>query len=248
VSGSGAGGGAALITGGSGGIGLAIARALGEEGYRLTISARRPKRLAAALESLRAEGLTAEAVAADVAREDEAAMLIARHRELHGRLDVLVNNAGTGAVQPIERTRTRLLDKIVAVNLRGVVLCTREALPLLREAGAEHGRALLVNVSSLSGVGGSGEISVYAASKAGAIAFTRSTQREVGAAGVQCTALAPGLVDTPMADYARDRMPGEEMIRPTDVGEAVRFLLRTSPTCHVPEIVLSHPGGAAAAE
>jgi NAD(P)-dependent dehydrogenase (short-subunit alcohol dehydrogenase family) len=238
---------AALVTGGSGGIGQAIARALGEDGYRLTLAARRPRRLAAALEALRAAGIEAEGVPADVASESDVAALIARHRELHGRLDVLVNNAGTGAVGPIEETRTRLIDRIVAVNLRGVVLCTREALPLLRAAGAEHGKALVVNVSSLSGKGGRAGIAVYAATKAGAIAFTSSLRREAGA-GVQCTALAPGLVDTPMADYARGRMPGEEMIRPADLGEAVRFLLRTSPTCHVPELVLTNPGAAAAAE
>jgi NAD(P)-dependent dehydrogenase (short-subunit alcohol dehydrogenase family) len=222
---------------------LAIARALGGEGYRLTIAARRPKRLDAAVQSLRADGLECEAVAADVGKEEEVAALLAGHREVHGRLDVLVNNAGAGAVQPIERIRTRLLDRQVAVNLRGVVLCTREALPMLREAGAEHGKALIANVASISGNAGQAEIPVYAATKAGAIAFSRSTQREVGGDGIQCTAVAPGLVDTPMADYARDRVPGEEMIRPEDVGEAVRFLLRTSRRCHVPEIDLTRPDG-----
>jgi NAD(P)-dependent dehydrogenase (short-subunit alcohol dehydrogenase family) len=239
---------AALITGGSRGIGLAIARVLGEEGFRLTISARRPKRLEAAVESLRADGLEVEAVTADVAKEEDVLALIARHRETCGRLDVLVNNAGAGAVQPIESIKTRLLDKLVAVNLRGVVLCTREALPMLREAGAEHGKALIVNVASISGKTGSSEIAVYAATKAAAISFAQSTHREAGAEGVQCTALAPGLVDTQMADYARDRLPGEEMIQSEDVAEAVRFLLRTSPNCHVPEIVMTRPGGYEAAE
>jgi NAD(P)-dependent dehydrogenase (short-subunit alcohol dehydrogenase family) len=239
---------AALITGGSRGIGLAIARVLGEEGYRLTIAARRPKRLEEAVESLRAAGLVAHAVTADVAKEEDVVALLARHRDLHGRLDVLVNNAGAGAVQPIEKIRTRLLDRLLAVNLRGVVLCTREALPMLRAAGAEHGKALIVNVASISGKAGQAAIPVYAATKAAEISFTQSTQREAGATGIQCTALAPGLVDTQMADYARDRLPGEEMIQPEDVAAAVRFLLRTSPNCHVPEIVLTRPGGYAAAE
>jgi NAD(P)-dependent dehydrogenase (short-subunit alcohol dehydrogenase family) len=234
---------AALVTGGSRGIGLAIARVLCEEGYRLTLAARRPKRLAAAVELLREEGFEAEGVAADVSSEEDVARLLASHRAAYGRLDVLVNNAGAGAVQPIEATRTRLLDRLLAVNLRGVVLCTREALPLLREAGAEHGKALIANVASISGKGGNAAIPVYAATKAAAISFSESTGCEAGADGVQCTALAPGLVDTPMADYARERLPGEEMIRPEDVGEAVRFLLRLSPNCHVPEIVLTRPGG-----
>ena len=232
---------AALITGGSRGIGLAIARALGQEGYGLTIAARRPKRLKQAVGELRAAGLQAHAVEADVGREEDVADLVRRHAAIHGRLDVLVNNAGTGAVQPIEKIRTRLLDRIVAVNLRGTVLCTREALPLLRRAGMEHGKALIVNVASVSGEAGQASIPVYAATKAAAIVFTHSTSREVGGAGIQCTALAPGLVDTPMADYARDRISGEEMIRPDDLAEAVRFLLRLSPHCQVPEIELTHP-------
>jgi len=232
---------AALVTGGSSGIGLAIARALGEEGYRLTIAARRPERLARAAEGLRGEGLEVQPVAADVGREEDVAALLLRHREAYGRLDVLVNNAGGGAVQRIEKVRARLLDRIVAVNLRGVMLCTREALPLLRAAGAEHGKALIVNVASISGAAGQAQIPVYAATKAGAIIFTRASERELGAAGVQCAALAPGLVDTQMADYARDRVPGEEMIQPEDLAEAVRFLLRTSPSCHVPGIDLLHP-------
>jgi predicted outer membrane repeat protein len=234
---------AALVTGGSRGIGLAIARVLGEEGLRMTICARRPKRLETAVRGLRAEGFAVEGVAADVTREEDVLALLARHREAHGRLDVLVNNAGAGVVQSIEATRTRLLDKLVAVNLRGPALCTREALPLLRAAGAEHGEALIVNVASIGGKEGRAGLAVYSATKAGEIVFTHSTAREVGGGGIQCTALAPGLVDTQMADYARDRLPGEEMIQPEDVGEAVRFLLRTSPNCHVPEIVFTRPGG-----
>lgn len=247
MSGGGGAGRSALITGGSGGIGLAIARVLGQEGYGLTLASRRPRRLAAAVEALRSEGIAAEGAAVDVADEAGVAVTIKQHAGLHGGLDVLVNNAGAGAVQPIEEVRTRLLDRIVATNLRGVVLCTREALPLLRAAGEAHGKALLVNVASLGARAGSAEIAVYAATKAGAVAFTRSTQLALGRAGVQCTALAPGLVDTPMADYARERMRGEEMIRPADVGESVRFLLRTSANCLIPEIVLTHPGGDAAA-
>lgn len=233
---------AALVTGGSSGIGLAIARMLGSEGYRLTIMANRPKRLEAAARSLREEGLEVHARAADVTSEEEVVNLMAEHREVHGRLDVLVNNAGAGAVQPLEKIRARQVDRQMAVNLRGIVLCTREALPMLREAGGAHGKALIVNVASLSARYGVAGISVYAATKAAAINFTQSTQREVDDSGIQCTALAPGLVDTQMADYARDRVSGEEMISPDDIGEAVRFLLRTSPRCHVPGIDLIRPG------
>ena len=74
------------------------------------------------------------------------------------------------------------------------------------------------------------------------INFTQSTHREAGGAGIQCTALAPGFVDTAMTEFAKGQVPAEAMIQPADLGEAVRFLLHTSPNCHVPEIVFTRPG------
>lgn len=230
---------AALITGASSGIGLAIARVLGEEGYALTISARRPEKLEEAAAGLREEGLELQSVAANMAEEEDVLGVFARHREAYGRLDVLVNNAGVGIGAPMEEIQTKHLDMQLAVNLRALVIGTREGLPMLREAGAEHGKALILNTASIAGKGGQAWLSVYAATKGAVINFTQSTHREAGSAGVQCTALAPGFVDTPMTEFAKGQVPGEEMIRPEDIGEAVRFLLRTSPNCHVPEIVFT---------
>jgi NAD(P)-dependent dehydrogenase (short-subunit alcohol dehydrogenase family) len=233
---------AALITGASSGIGLAIAHALGKEGYALTVSARRPEKLEAAAESLRADGLQVLSVAANMGEEDELVGVFAKHRDAYGRLDVLVNNAGVGIGAPMEEIQTKYLDMQLAVNLRALVIGTREGLPMLREAGAEHGKALIVNTASIAGKAGQAWLSVYAATKGAVINFTQSTHREAGSAGIQCTALAPGFVDTPMTDFAKDQVPAEEMIRPEDIGEAIRFLLRTSPNCHVPELVFTRPG------
>jgi NAD(P)-dependent dehydrogenase (short-subunit alcohol dehydrogenase family) len=232
---------AALITGASSGIGLAIARALGEEGYALTVSARRPEKLEGAAEELRSAAPEVLSVAANMAEEDEVVGVFARHRDAYGRLDVLVNNAGVGIGAPMEEIQTKFLDMQLAVNLRALIIGTREGLPMLREAGGEHGKALIVNTASIAGKGGQAWLSVYAATKGAVINFTQSTQREVGSAGVQCTALAPGFVDTPMTEFAKGQVPGEEMIRPEDIAEAVRFLLRISPNCHVPEIVFTRP-------
>jgi NAD(P)-dependent dehydrogenase (short-subunit alcohol dehydrogenase family) len=233
---------AALVTGASSGIGLAIARTLGEEGYALTVSARRPEKLEAAAESLRADGLEVQSVAANMADEEGVVGIFARHREAYGRLDALVNNAGVGIGAPMEEIKAKYLDMQLAVNLRALIIGTREGLPLLREAGAEHGKALIVNTASIAGKGGQAWLSIYAATKAAVINFTQSTHREAGDAGIQCTALAPGFVDTAMTEFAKGQVPAEEMIRPEDIGEAVRFLLRTSPNCHVPEIVFTRPG------
>jgi NAD(P)-dependent dehydrogenase (short-subunit alcohol dehydrogenase family) len=233
---------AALITGASSGIGLAIARALGEDGYALTVSARRPEKLEAAAAGLRADGLEVQSVHANMTAEQDVVRAFAKHRETYGRLDVLVNNAGVGIGAPMEEIQTKHLDMQLAVNLRALILGTREGLPMLREAGAEHGKALIVNTASIAGKGGQAWLSIYAATKAAVINFTHSTHREAGSAGVQCTALAPGFVDTPMTDFAKGEVPAEQMIHPADLGEAVRFLLRTTPNCHVPEIVFTRPG------
>ena len=233
---------AALVTGGSSGIGLAIARALGEDGYGLTLSARRPEKLEAAAEELRGAGLDVESVPAQMTEEKDVVGLVEAHRERYGRMDVLVNNAGVGIGQPMEEIQTKHLDMQLGVNLRAVVIGTREALPMLREAGAEHGKALIANTASIAGKYGQGWLSVYAATKAAVINFSQGTQKELGEAGIQVTALCPAFVDTPMTEFAKQKVPGEEMIQPQDIAEAVRFLLRTSPNCLVPEIAFVRPG------
>ena len=233
---------AALITGASSGIGLAIARTLGEEGFALTVSARRAQKLSTAAEELLADGLEVQSVVANMTEEEDVVSAFAKHRETYGRLDVLVNNAGVGIGAPMEEIQTKHLDMQLAVNLRALILGTREGLPMLREAGEEHGKALILNTASIAGKGGQAWLSIYAATKAAVINFTQSTHREAGGSGVQCTALAPGLVDTAMTEFAKGEVPAEQMIQTTDLGEAVRFLLHTSPNCHVPEIVFTRPG------
>ncbi len=232
---------AAIITGASGEIGLAIARVLGELGYGLTLSARRPEKLEEAVAPLRDDGLDVLTVAANMTSEEDLVKVFDAHKEHFGRLDALVNNAGVGIGQPMAEIQTKHLDMQLGVNLRALIIGTREGLPLLREAGAEHGKALIVNTASLAGKFGPGWLSVYAATKAAVISFSQSTEREVAKEGIQCTALAPGFVDTAMADFIREQI-GEPLIQPSDIGESVRFLLTTSPACHVPEIVFVRPG------
>jgi NAD(P)-dependent dehydrogenase (short-subunit alcohol dehydrogenase family) len=233
---------AALITGGSSGIGLAIARALGEDGYAVTLSARRADKLERAAEELRADGIDVEAVAANMAEEDEIVALAEHHRDRRGRLDVLVNNAGLGIGGPLAEQDTRKLDMQLAVNLRALFLMTREALPLLRAAGAEHGKALVVNTASIAGKSGQGWLAAYSATKFGVVGFTQALHKEHAADGIQATALCPGFVDTAMTDWVAESVPKDQMIQPSDIAEAVRYLLRTSPACMVPELQFVRPG------
>jgi NAD(P)-dependent dehydrogenase (short-subunit alcohol dehydrogenase family) len=236
---------AALITGGSSGIGLAIARALAEDGYGVTVSARRPEKLEGAAEDLRSAGHDVLSVPANMVEEGDLTKLVEEHRGRFGRLDVLVNNAGVGIGEAMAELTTKYVDMQLGVNLRAAMLMTRECLPMLREAGAEHGKALILNMASVSGKAGQAWLSVYSATKAAVIGFSQATQREVSGDGIQVTAFAPAFVDTPMTEFAREMVDQEEMIRPEDIAEAARLLLRTSPNCLIPEIVFLRPGDTA---
>ena len=235
---------AALVTGASSGIGLAIADVLGAEGHGLTVAARRPEKLAAAVEELRGKGYEVEEVAANLLDEEEVRRVVAAHRERFGRLDVLVNSAGIGVGAAVADIQTKRADMQLDLNLRAIVLFYRECADLLRAAGAEHRNALVVNISSISGKSGQAWLSVYSATKAGVVGWTQAMNKELAGDGVKSVALCPGFVDTPMTEFVRDHVKQEDMIRPSDIGEAVRYLLKLSPACVVPEIVFQRPGEA----
>jgi NAD(P)-dependent dehydrogenase (short-subunit alcohol dehydrogenase family) len=221
----------ALVTGGSSGIGLAIARMLREEGFDLTLAARKVERLEAA-----AAELGAALVSADVRDEAACAALVATHLQQHGGLDVLVNSAGVGIAGRIGDMATKQFDLQQAVNLRGAFLVTREALPALREA-----RGLVVNLASIAGTIPTPGLAGYGAAKAALIALTRSLDREEAETGVRATAICPGFVDTPMAEWTG--LSSQEMIQPEDCAELVRALLRLSPYARVPVVVIERAGG-----
>ncbi|HET9287401.1 MAG TPA: SDR family oxidoreductase [Gaiella sp.] len=220
----------ALVTGGSSGIGLAIARMLRDEGHALTLAARKLERLEEA-----AAELGATAVAADVQHEEDCARLVKTHLETHGGLDVLVNSAGVGIAGMIGDTTTKHFDLQQAVNLRGAFIVTREALPALREA-----KGYVVNLASIAGTIPTPGLATYGAAKAAVISLTRSLAREEAAAGVRVTAICPGFVDTPMASWTG--LEAEQMIQPEDCAEIVRSLLRLSPAARVPLVVIERAG------
>lgn len=233
---------AAIVTGASSGIGLEIARMLGEEGYGMTLAARRPEKLEAAAQGLREAGYDLQAVAANVSEEAEIQKVVQAHREKYGRLDVLVNNAGVGIGAPVGEIVTKRLDMQLDINLRSIPLFYRECVGMLREAAGEHRNALVVNTSSISGKRGEAWLSVYSATKHGVVGWTEAMNKELGAEGIKSTALCPAFVDTPMTDFVKEHVKPEEMIRPEDIAEAVRFLLRVSPACVVPEMMFVRPG------
>jgi NAD(P)-dependent dehydrogenase (short-subunit alcohol dehydrogenase family) len=207
---------------------------LAEEGFALTLGARNAERVEAA-----AAELGALAVTADVSRDEDCERAVAEHVDRHGGLDVLVNSAGIGIGGNVEALTTKHVDLQLDVNIRGLVLVTRAAIPHLRTS-----RGLVVNLSSIAGTVPTPGLSIYGASKAAVIAFTRSLNEELDADGVRATALCPAFVDTDMASWSG--IPGEEMIQPEDCAEIVRLLLRLTPRARVPQVVIERVGSSGA--
>jgi short-subunit dehydrogenase len=222
----------ALVTGGSSGLGLALARMLREEGYALTLVARRPEPLAEA-----ARELEAEAVAANLADPDECVRAVAAHAERYGGMDVLVNSAGLGIGGSFAGQDTKRISLQLDVNIRGTMVVTREALPLLRAA-----RGHVVTLASIAGTIPVPGLAVYGATKAALISWTASLNREEAEHGVRAVAICPAFVATPMTGWTG--LPPEEMIQPGDVVELVRAVLRLSPKARVPQIVIERVGDA----
>jgi NAD(P)-dependent dehydrogenase (short-subunit alcohol dehydrogenase family) len=220
----------ALVTGGSSGIGLALARMLREEGYELTLAARQPEKL----EAVAAE-LGAEAVAGNLAVEEDCVRVVAAHAARWGGMDVLVNSAGIGIGGSFGEQDTKRFDLQLDVNLRAAMLVTREALPLLRAA-----RGQIVNLASIAGTIPTPGLAVYGATKAALISLTNSLNREEEEHGVRAVAICPAFVATRMTDWTG--IPGEEQIQPEDVAELVRTVLKLSPRARVPQIVIERLG------
>jgi NAD(P)-dependent dehydrogenase (short-subunit alcohol dehydrogenase family) len=220
----------ALVTGGSSGIGLAIARMLREEGFELTLASRTREKVEAAASELGAFGTQA-----DLSREEDCVRIVAEHRERFNGLDVLVNSGGIGIGGTVESLVTKHIDLQLGVNLRGLLLVTREAIPLLKAS-----RGWIVNLASIAGTTATPGLTVYGATKAAVIALTRSVNAELDGDGVRAIALCPGFVDTPMAAWSG--LGGDEMIRPEDCAEVVRMCLRLTPRARIPSVVIERVG------
>src|SRR6476659_4253515 len=214
----------ALVTGGSSGIGLAIARALREDGYELTLVARGPEPLEEA-----AGEIDALAVPANLGDVDECVRVVAAHAERHGGMDVLVNSAGIGIGGSFADQDT----KRIALQLDVI----RESLPLLRAA-----RGQVITLASIAGTIPTPGLAVYGVTKAALIAWTRSLNREEEAHGVRATAISPGFVATRMTDWTG--LPDEEQITTEDIVALVRTVLSLSPKARVPNIVVERVGDA----
>jgi 3-oxoacyl-[acyl-carrier protein] reductase len=218
----------AIVTGGSGGIGAAIAAVLAERGAAVVVSGRDADRLGATVKDLEALGAPALGVVADAARRDDAERLVETARERFGRIDVLVNNAGITRDGLLVRMKDEDWDRVMEVNLRGAFLMTRAvAKTMMRQ---RSGR--IVNITSTAGAMGNAGQANYSAAKAGLIGLTKAAARELAHWSILVNAVAPGLIDTDMATSipaeARDallaQVPLKRIGTAREVAEMVGFL------------------------
>jgi 3-oxoacyl-[acyl-carrier protein] reductase len=185
----------ALVTGGSRGIGRAIAVALGTAGAYVVINYRGNQEAAeATLEELHGKGGHGELCRFDVAVENEVDAAVKKIVDGQGKVDILVNNAGVTSDTLLIRTKVQDWDQVIGTNLKGTVLCTKAVCrAMIRQ---RYGR--IVNLSSVVGQTGNAGQSIYAATKAGILGFTKSVARELAARGITVNAVAPGFIETEM--------------------------------------------------
>jgi NAD(P)-dependent dehydrogenase (short-subunit alcohol dehydrogenase family) len=226
----------ALVTGSSSGIGLAISAALLGRGWSVALNGRDEEKVRDVARRLQNAGGRTVVVPGDVSQPAEARALVRGAVEELGDLDLLVNNAGIGCWSSVGDMSPEEWDEVLAVDLTGVFLVTREALRSLRSR-----RGYVVNISSVAGKQGFAEASAYCAAKHGVLGFTEALLKEEIGSGVRVSAICPGYVATPMVlDTAG--VPAEEMIQPEDVAATVLWLLDLSPHVVVREVVMERTG------
>jgi NAD(P)-dependent dehydrogenase (short-subunit alcohol dehydrogenase family) len=250
---------AALVTGGSSGIGLATARVLCRAGTKVAISARDPVRGDAAAQALRKEGGEALFVPADVSRGQDVLRLVETVLGRWGRLDLAVNNASLADMRlaPTAELSEEEFDRIVAVSLKGVWLCMRHELPAMLRGGG----GAIVNVSSVNGLAGTPMASAYCAAKHGVHGLSRTAAMEYGGQGVRVNVVCPGAHRTPMLEGVfatispeapdkaealyRARIPQGRLGDPEEAGRAIAWLL-SADASYVNGGILTVDGGLAA--
>jgi 3-oxoacyl-[acyl-carrier protein] reductase len=218
----------AVVTGGSRGIGLAIARLLAEDGASVVVSGRDAARLDAAVKELESLGATVLAVVADAAKRGDVDRLVEAARERFGRIDVVVNNAGITRDQLLVRMKDDDWDQVLDTNLRGVFLMTRAVGKVMMRQ--KSGR--IINIASTAGaMGNPGQVN-YSAAKAGVIGLTKAAARELAHWNILVNAVAPGLIETDMAaaipaearEALLQQVPLKRIGQGREVAEVVRFL------------------------
>jgi NADP-dependent 3-hydroxy acid dehydrogenase YdfG len=223
----------ALITGASSGIGEATARALAAEGAKVAVAARRLERLERLAEEIGRGGHTALAIESDITDQRQAIEAVERTVDELGRLDIVVNNAGQMLLGPIEDAPTEEWDRMIDLNLKGLINTAHAAVPHLLTAAedSERGCADLVNISSVAGRIARSGSGVYNLTKFGVGAFSESFRQEFASRKIRSTIVEPGAVDTELTDHLRDgvreqvrgRFADIKSLEAVDVADAIAY-------------------------
>lgn len=228
----------AIVTGAGRGIGRAVALALAHEGARVVLAARTRAELAATAGELHRRGAIALAVPTDVREEQDVAALVDETLGRFDRIDVLVNAAGIATFGPVADAKADEWDAMVAVNLRGAMLMTREALrPMLRQRSGT-----IISIGSIAATRGMAGCAAYAATKAGLGAFSRALAEEVRPA-IRVGVLLPGAVDTALWDAVGAGPDRERMLRPESVARAAVLMATLPRDAVVEELTIMPPEG-----
>jgi 2-dehydro-3-deoxy-D-gluconate 5-dehydrogenase len=194
----------AIVTGGNGGIGLGIARGLADAGADIAVVGRNEAKSRAAVTDLKAHGVRAIAVAADVTDKAAVAAMVARVASELGRVDILVNNAGINIRKPPHMLELEEWGSVIDTNLTSAFLCSKAVYPAMQQAGGGK----IINIGSMMSIFGASFAPAYAASKGGIVQFTRSCACAWAADNIQANAILPGWIDTDLTKRAREQIDG----------------------------------------
>ncbi|MDO8340328.1 MAG: SDR family oxidoreductase [Candidatus Burarchaeum sp.] len=222
-----------LITGASSGLGLAMASAFSREGAKVVMSARDAKKLEAAGRKVKGEKLL---VAADVTKSGDAKRLFEKAVAQFGRIDIAIANAGYGVFGEVADFDEKDWDGVMAVNLKGVFLCCREAMRVMKKQKSGY----IITISSTSGKQGYAEGGAYCASKFGVRGFSQSLAEEAKKFNVRVSVICPGAVDTHFFDKIGWGGERKNMLRPEDIAEVALFLATRPENVILPEVVVTH--------
>jgi 3-oxoacyl-[acyl-carrier protein] reductase len=228
----------AIITGAGRGIGKAIAGGLAADGYKIILVSRTKHQLESVVREIK-KNLDAGAESSpsiyklDVTEQSAVRSLVRDIMKLYGRVDILVNNAGLW-IPGSTNISTEDFQKLCDINLKAAFYFMKEVIPIMQK----QGKGYIFNIASRSGKIGFINAGAYSATKFGLVGISESLHRELAPQGIKVTSICPGWVDTIMAEEAETPLSREEMLRPEDIMETLRWLLHLSPVASVKEVMI----------